>query len=216
MRKSLIGLLAVAGLTLSACGGSSTSSDTTAAAGTSGNECTAGKTLAEGNLTIGTGNPAFSPWVENDAPEAGEGFEAAVAYAVAKQLGFERLTGHTPRHTLANHLLKDDYSVEEIQKVLVENNLDPNICQLAVDTYDKMITKELAEHTDVKLIDFTGNSAFGSYLEALPGKTVFTEKTGVNSVILDSAEDIDKTAANLAFSASIAACAAAASAFSNN
>ena len=90
--------------------------------------------------------------------------------------------------------------VAEIQKVLAENNLDVNICQLAVDTYDKMITKELAEHADVKLIDFTGNSAFGSYLEALPGKTVFTEKTGVNSVILDSAADVDKAAANLAFS----------------
>ena len=90
--------------------------------------------------------------------------------------------------------------VAEIQKVLAENNLDPNTCQLAVDTYDKMIAKELAEHADVKLIDFTGNSTFGSYLEALPGKTVFTEKPGVNSVILDSAADIDKTAANLAFS----------------
>jgi phenylacetic acid degradation protein paaN len=90
--------------------------------------------------------------------------------------------------------------VAEIQKVLAENNLDPNTCQLAVDTFDKMITKELAEHPSVKLIDFTGNSAFGSYLEALPGKTVFTEKTGVNSVILDSVEDADKAAANLAFS----------------
>jgi phenylacetic acid degradation protein paaN len=93
--------------------------------------------------------------------------------------------------------------VAEIQKVLAENNYDPNVCQLAVDTYDKMITKELAEHKDVKLIDFTGNSAFGSYLEALPGKTVFTEKTGVNSVILDSTTDIDKTAANLAFSVNL-------------
>ena len=93
--------------------------------------------------------------------------------------------------------------VAEIQKVLAENNLDPNVCQLAVDTYDKMITKELAEHPDVKLIDFTGNSAFGSYLEALPGKAVFTEKTGVNSVILDSVEDVDKTAANLAFSVNL-------------
>jgi acyl-CoA reductase-like NAD-dependent aldehyde dehydrogenase len=93
--------------------------------------------------------------------------------------------------------------VAEIQKVLTENNLDPNTCQLAVDTYDKMITKQLAEHPDVKLIDFTGNSAFGSYLEALPGKTVFTEKTGVNSVILDSTTDIDKTAANLAFSVNL-------------
>lgn len=93
--------------------------------------------------------------------------------------------------------------VAEIQKVLAENNYDPNVCQLAVDTYDKMITKDLAEHKDVKLIDFTGNSAFGSYLEALPGKMVFTEKTGVNSVILDSTTDIDKTAANLAFSVNL-------------
>lgn len=93
--------------------------------------------------------------------------------------------------------------VAEIQKVLAENNLDPAICQLAVDTYDKMITKELAEHPDVKLIDFTGNSSFGSYLEGIPGKSVFTEKTGVNSVILDSTQDADKTAANLAFSVTL-------------
>jgi polar amino acid transport system substrate-binding protein len=89
MRKSLIGILAVTGLTLAACGGSDSASDTTAAAGGSGNECTTDKTLAEGTLTIGTGNPAFSPWVENDAPESGEGFEAAVAYAVATAMGFD-------------------------------------------------------------------------------------------------------------------------------
>jgi phenylacetic acid degradation protein paaN len=93
--------------------------------------------------------------------------------------------------------------VAEIQNVLKENNLDTHICQLAPDTYSKMITKELAEHPDVKLIDFTGNSAFGSYLETLPGKTTFTEKTGVNSVIIDSAEDADKVAANLAFSVAL-------------
>ncbi len=95
------------------------------------------------------------------------------------------------------------FVVAEIQKVLSENNLDPNICQLAVDTFDKMITKELAEHPEVKLIDYTGNASFGSYLEALPGKTVFTEKTGVNSVILDSVDDIDKVATNLAFSVNL-------------
>jgi phenylacetic acid degradation protein paaN len=93
--------------------------------------------------------------------------------------------------------------VAEIQKVLAENNIDPNTCQLAVDTFDNMITKQLAEHPDVKLIDFTGNSIFGTYLESLPGKTVFTEKTGVNSVILDSVDDADKAAANLAFSVSL-------------
>ncbi|MEM9975600.1 MAG: ABC transporter substrate-binding protein [Pseudomonadota bacterium] len=51
--------------------------------------CSAGKTLTEGTLTIATGNPAYYPWVMNDAPENGEGFEAAVAYAIAEKMGFE-------------------------------------------------------------------------------------------------------------------------------
>lgn len=93
--------------------------------------------------------------------------------------------------------------VAEIQKVMREQGADVNTCQLAVDTFDKMITKELAEHPQVKLIDYTGNSAFGNYLEGIPGKTVFTEKTGVNSVIVDSVEDIDKVIANLTFSVNL-------------
>ena len=48
----------------------------------------ADKTLTEDKLTIATGNPAYFPWVVNDAPESGEGFEAAVAYALAKEMGF--------------------------------------------------------------------------------------------------------------------------------
>ena len=54
-----------------------------------GGHCAAGKTLEEGKLTIATGNPAYFPWVIDDAPEAGKGFEAAVAYAVAAEMGFE-------------------------------------------------------------------------------------------------------------------------------
>ena len=45
-------------------------------------------TVTAGKLTIGTGNPAYEPWVVGDAPESGEGYEAAVAYAVAEELGF--------------------------------------------------------------------------------------------------------------------------------
>lgn len=90
--------------------------------------------------------------------------------------------------------------VAEIQRVLAENGADPNTCQLGVDSFNATITRQLAEDPQVKLIDYTGNSKFGAYLEALSGKTVFTEKTGVNSVILHSAIDIDKVTANLAFS----------------
>ncbi|TND07829.1 MAG: phenylacetic acid degradation protein paaN [Bacteroidetes bacterium] len=52
----------------------------------------------------------------------------------------------------------------------------------------------------MKLIDYTGGSAFGKYIEALPGKISFTEKAGVNSVILDSVVNLDAVLQNLAFS----------------
>jgi polar amino acid transport system substrate-binding protein len=45
-------------------------------------------TVTAGSLTIATGEPAFEPWVVGDDPASGEGFEAAVAYAVAEKLGF--------------------------------------------------------------------------------------------------------------------------------
>jgi polar amino acid transport system substrate-binding protein len=46
------------------------------------------QTLTTGKLAIATGEPAYYPWVIDDAPETGAGFEAAVAYAVATELGF--------------------------------------------------------------------------------------------------------------------------------
>ena len=47
-------------------------------------------TLTAGKLTIATGNPAYYPWVIDDKPESGDGFEPAVAYAVADKLGFAK------------------------------------------------------------------------------------------------------------------------------
>ncbi|CAN5224188.1 ABC transporter substrate-binding protein [soil metagenome] len=46
--------------------------------------------VTDGKLTIGTGEPAYYPWVIDDAPESGEGFESAIAYAVADELGFAK------------------------------------------------------------------------------------------------------------------------------
>ncbi len=95
--------------------------------------------------------------------------------------------------------------IAEIQKVLAENGFDVNTIQLAPDTNAHLITKEIAEHPDVKIIDYTGSSAFGTYLETLEskGKTVFTEKAGVNSVIIDSVLDLRQVMRNLAFSVSL-------------
>ncbi|MGO1571209.1 MAG: ABC transporter substrate-binding protein [Canibacter sp.] len=46
------------------------------------------ETVTDGKLTIATGEPAYAPWVMDNNPESGEGLEAAVAYAVADELGY--------------------------------------------------------------------------------------------------------------------------------
>ena len=73
-----------AALTLTGCGSKDSSSSQAASC-----EKADLATITEGKLTIATGEPAYYPWVIDDKPESGEGFEGAVAYAVAKQLGFE-------------------------------------------------------------------------------------------------------------------------------
>lgn len=95
--------------------------------------------------------------------------------------------------------------IAELQKVLAENGLDPNTCQLAVDSSKFPIAKEFVAHPDVKLIDYTGNSVFGNWLEAqqILGKEVFTEKAGVNPVVIESVNDLKAVADNLAFSLSL-------------
>ena len=92
--------------------------------------------------------------------------------------------------------------VEELQKVLVQNGYPKTVVQLAPDTLSHPITKVLAENPAVKLVDFTGGSEFGNYIESLP-KTTFTEKAGVNSIILDSVTDLKPVLGNIAFSASL-------------
>jgi phenylacetic acid degradation protein paaN len=87
-----------------------------------------------------------------------------------------------------------------LQDVLVENGFSPDLVMLAPDTANAPITKILAESSAVKIIDFTGGSHFGRYIESLPGKVTFTEMAGVNSVILDSVDDLAAVAQNLAFS----------------
>lgn len=87
----------------------------------------------------------------------------------------------------------------ELRKVIREQGLDSNVVQLASDTIADPITKKLAEHPAVKLVDYTGGSFFGNFIESLE-KTVFTEKSGINSVIIDSVDDMKAVAQNIAFS----------------
>ncbi|MCI0365111.1 MAG: phenylacetic acid degradation protein PaaN [Phycisphaerales bacterium] len=95
-------------------------------------------------------------------------------------------------------------TVEVAREVLRDNGFDPNLVTLAADTHGKPITKKLVAHDEVKIIDYTGSSAFGEWIEShAPQAVVFTEKAGVNSVIIDSVDDLKAMAANLAFTLSL-------------
>ena len=73
-----------AALTLTGCSSSDSSTSETASCAKADLA-----TVTDGKLTIATGEPAYYPWIIDDKPETGNGFEGAVAYAVAKQLGFD-------------------------------------------------------------------------------------------------------------------------------
>jgi polar amino acid transport system substrate-binding protein len=91
MRKLLATFVLVpALLALAACGGGGDTSASDTAATTAAAECTPGEldTQAAGVLTVATDKPAFPPYFEDEDPTNGEGFESAVAYAIAKHLGY--------------------------------------------------------------------------------------------------------------------------------
>ena len=96
--------------------------------------------------------------------------------------------------------------VAELRATLVDLGLDPNICQLAVDTVEAPVTLELLEHPAVRIVDYTGGPVFGATVEAAcaaHGKVVYTEKAGVNNVIVESFDTADQALGNLAFSLSL-------------
>jgi polar amino acid transport system substrate-binding protein len=99
MRTLLIVLFLVSALGVAACG---SSDDTSSGSASTAASAAAAKPAAatcdkasldlksSGTLTVGTDKPAYPPYFEDDKPANGKGFESAVAYAVAQQLGFTK------------------------------------------------------------------------------------------------------------------------------
>src|SRR5215467_6442827 len=93
MRRFIVAACAAVVLTggLAACGSSGTgnSNATPSAAAV---KCTKAKLSNQlttaGKLTVATDNPVYTPWFVKNTPSNGKGYESAVAYALAKQLGF--------------------------------------------------------------------------------------------------------------------------------
>jgi phenylacetic acid degradation protein paaN len=92
-------------------------------------------------------------------------------------------------------------TVRIAREVLAEAGFDPNVVLLAAHSANDDTAQALALNPAVKIIDFTGSSANGNWLEEHARQAqVYTEKAGVNQVIIDSVDDFKSVARNLAFS----------------
>lgn len=93
-------------------------------------------------------------------------------------------------------------TVRIARQVLEEAGFDPNIVTLlATAPNDGALVQSLATRDEIRLIDFTGSTANGDWLEthALQAQ-VYTEKAGVNQIVIDSADELKAVSRNIAFS----------------
>ena len=94
-------------------------------------------------------------------------------------------------------------SVEIARAVLEEAGFDPALVQLAAESDGQGLAKTLAERDEIAIIDYTGGPSFGGWLEqagAAAGKLVYTEKAGINTIVVDSTDNLRGSLGNLAFS----------------
>ncbi len=95
-------------------------------------------------------------------------------------------------------------TVQVARQVLAEAGFDPNLVALATERPGEGIAKTLAVRPEIRIIDYTGSTAFGDWLEANARQAqVYTEKAGVNTVLVESTDDYKGMLSNLAFSLSL-------------
>ena len=100
-----------------------------------------------------------------------------------------------------NAILPLAISVQIAREVLTEAGFDPNVVTLVAHAAGDDTAQRLALRPEVRLIDFTGSSANGEWLEKNARQAqVYTEKSGVNQIVIDSADDMKGVARNIGFS----------------
>ncbi|MYU07654.1 phenylacetic acid degradation protein PaaN [Streptomyces sp. SID8366] len=95
-------------------------------------------------------------------------------------------------------------TVRIAREVLTEAGFAADLVALAAERPGEGIAKALATRPEIRIIDYTGSTSFGDWLEANARQAqVYTEKAGVNTVIVHSADDYQGMLSNLAFSLSL-------------
>ncbi len=92
-------------------------------------------------------------------------------------------------------------TVRVARQVLAEAGFDPNLVTLAAEEPGEGLASVLALRPEVRIIDFTGSTGYGTWLETNARQaSVYTEKAGVNTIIVDSTDDFAGMCRNIAFS----------------
>jgi phenylacetic acid degradation protein paaN len=95
-------------------------------------------------------------------------------------------------------------TVRYAREVLGEAGFDPNLVQLAAEAPGERIASTIATRPEVKIIDFTGSTSYGEWLEQNARQAVvYTEKAGVNMIVVDSTDDFTGMCRNIGFSLSL-------------
>ncbi|MDG4761704.1 phenylacetic acid degradation protein PaaN [Micromonospora sp. WMMD710] len=91
-------------------------------------------------------------------------------------------------------------TVKYAREVLAEAGFDPNLVLLAAEAPGEKLASDLALHRSVKIVDFTGSTEYGDWLETHARQaSVYTEKAGLNTVVIDSTDDFAGMCRNLGF-----------------
>ncbi|WIA99669.1 ABC transporter substrate-binding protein [Curtobacterium sp. MCBA15_012] len=155
---------AVAALALAAC--------------SAGGSSNAEGTVTDGKLTIATGDPAYAPWVEDNEPQSGKGFEAAVAYAVAEEMGYAKSDVVWKRSTF-------DSAIAPGPK-----DWDLNLQQFSIDAKrKKAVDMSTAYYTTTQAVVTSGSSkaAHATTVSALKGDTI---GVAAGSTSIQSVKDV--------------------------
>jgi phenylacetic acid degradation protein paaN len=92
-------------------------------------------------------------------------------------------------------------TVRIVREVLADHGFDPNLVCLAAEPLGGKLAAELAVRPEVGIVDYTGSTSFGDWLEQNARQAqVYTEKAGLNAIVVDSTDDYRGMLSNIAFS----------------
>lgn len=173
--RSALALLSLGGLLAAGCTAPAEESETSSSAS---QDCSKEslETLEEGTLTVATDDPAYEPWFIDNEPSNGEGYESAVAFAIAEELGFaeDEVTWTTATFNTVVAPGDKDFDLDLNQvSISDERKQAVDFSSGYYDVRQAVVTTEDSPLADVTSVDELADSSLGAQV----GTTSYTAIT---------------------------------------